>query len=223
VDVLQAKVESQLVEGCRRLARKGFLNDRLDSVSARIPGTTEMLFIGGLEDWHSIGDTPIAPTSFASRETAAALHGGIYLARPDVGAVVISSPSGVRLLAAGSGALPPLFDEQVRHIGLPSWTPPAAGPQSKLRTAKAFRRGANAALLDGRLVCLGMTIERAIHNTDLLEKCARAYVLAQASGSPVRTLPAWVQFIANRRLQRDERSAEASYAKGELPEGTTAY
>jgi ribulose-5-phosphate 4-epimerase/fuculose-1-phosphate aldolase len=182
-----------------------------------------MLFIGGLEDWRGIGDAPLAPTPFATAQEAAALHGSIYLARPDVGAVVISSPAGVRLLAAAGGVLPTLFDEQVRHIGLPSWTPLAAGPQSKQQTHKAFARGANAALLDDRLVCLGMTIERAIHNTDLLEKCARAYVLAQASGGPVRTLPAWVQFIANRRLQRDERSAEASYANGQLPEGTTAY
>jgi ribulose-5-phosphate 4-epimerase/fuculose-1-phosphate aldolase len=220
-------VETQLLDACRRLARKGFLNDRSDSVSARIPGTGDMLLLDplldGLEDWRRIAHARLTPISSPSPHTAAALHGEIYRARPDVGAIAISSPAGVRLLKSAGGALPPLFDEQVRHIGLPSWTPLEAGPESKQQIRKAFRSGANAALLGERLVCLGMTVERVSHNTELLEKCARAYVIALAAGGTVRTLPAWVQFIANRRLERDERRAEASFANGQQPEGTTAY
>jgi ribulose-5-phosphate 4-epimerase/fuculose-1-phosphate aldolase len=219
----RSKLEEQLLAGARRLAQKGFLNDGLDSVSARIPGSDEMLFMGGVEGWDSIGDAPFSTVPFSSQEMISGLYGAIYLARPDVGAIAISSPRGARLLAASGGVLPPLFDELVRHIGLPSWTPLDAERLSKERIRGAFSRGANATLLGERLVCLGMTVERVIHNTELLEKCARAYVIAKASGSAVRTIPGWVRLIANRRLMRDERKAEESYANGQAPELSMTY
>jgi Class II Aldolase and Adducin N-terminal domain len=219
----RSKLETQLLAGARRLAQKGFLNDGLDRVSARIPGSKEMLFLGGVEDWNSIGDATFSTASFASHETVSRLHGAIYLARPDVGAIAISSPKGARLLAGSGGVLPPLFDELVRHIGLPSWTALEARHLSKEQMREAFGRGANATLLGERLVCLGMTVERVIHNTELLEKCARAYVIAKASGGTVRTIPSWVRLIANHRLMRDERSAEASYASGKTPEVSVTY
>jgi ribulose-5-phosphate 4-epimerase/fuculose-1-phosphate aldolase len=219
----RSKLEAQLLAGARRLVQKGFLNDRLDSVSARIAGSDEMLLMGGVEDWGGVGDAAFSTIPFSSQETVSGLHGAIYLARPDVGAIAISSPRGVRLLAGSGEIMPPLFDELVRHIGLPSWTPLDAERLSKERIRGAFSGGANATLLGERLVCLGMTVERVIHNTELLEKCARAYVIAKASGGTVRTIPSWVRLIANHRLMRDERNAEASYENGQAPEMSMTY
>lgn len=88
---------------------------------------------------------------------------------------------------------------------------------------KAFRRGANAALLGERLLCLGMTCDRVLFNTELYEKCARAYVLAKATGNRIWLIPQRVRLIANRRLLKDERRPAASYRKGSIPEGTKAY
>jgi hypothetical protein len=68
-----------------------------------------------------------------------------------------------------------------------------------------------------------MTCERAVFNTELLEKCAQAYVIAKASGTRLRAIPGWVRMIANRRLLHDERNAAARYLNGQLPESTTAY
>jgi hypothetical protein len=68
-----------------------------------------------------------------------------------------------------------------------------------------------------------MTCERALLNTELYEKCARACVIAKASGLPVGLIPVWVRLIAYRRLRKDERRAAASYRSGCIPEGINAY
>ena len=204
------------------MANKGFLNSSSDSFSVRIPGSAEMVLAIGRGDWRDVGHATINTQSFKSKEAVPTLHGSIYLERPDVGAIVVSSPKGARLLAGIGGILPPLFDEQVRHIGL-SMTHLAEDPLTRERIHKAFRRGANAALLRERLLCLGMTCERAIFNTELFEKCAQAYVIAKASGSPSGVIPAWVRLIANRRLLKDECNAAARYLNGQLPENNTTY
>jgi ribulose-5-phosphate 4-epimerase/fuculose-1-phosphate aldolase len=182
-----------------------------------------MVLAAGLEDWRTVGRATICTQSFVSEDVVAALHGSIYLERPDVGAVAVTSPQGVRLLARGGGILPPLFDEQVRHIGLPRWTTLDAEHLSREQIRKTFRQGANAALLREHLLCLGMTCERAVFNSELLEKCAQAYVMAEASGIPIGTIPTWVRLIANHRLLRDERNAAKSHLNGQLPESTPAY
>ena len=214
--------EAQFVDGCRRLAEKGFLNDASDSMSARIPGTTEMMLVTGLKDWRDAGHATIRTQSFTSQETIAAIHGSIYFGRADAGAIAISSPTGARLLAKGGDFLPPIFDEQVRHIGL-GGVAICEKDLSLEWIGKAFRRGANAVLLGERLLCVGMTFERVVFNTELFEKCAQAYVIAKASGIPAGVIPTWVRLIANRRLLRDERKAAAKYLKGQFPERATGY
>ena len=217
------ELEAQLLNGCHRLADKGFLNSSSDSLSVRIPGTAEMIFAAAAENCRDRGIATIATKPFISEEVVAAVHGMIYRERPDVGAVAISSPRGVRLLAKSGEILPPLFDEQIRHIGLSSRTRLDENRLSKEHIHKAFKRGANAALLGQRLLCLGMTCERVVFNTELFEKCAQAYVIAKASGARPAEIPAWVRLIAIHRLSQEELKAAASYRQGRLPEGTSAY
>ena len=182
-----------------------------------------MVFVTGLHNWRDVRIGTIGTQSFKSEEAVAALHGYIYLERQDVGAIAISSPIGTRLLAQSGGILPTLFDEQVRHIGLSSIVPLDERHLSRERIRKAFSRGTNATLLGERLLCLGMTWERVVLNTELFEKCAQAYVIAKASSIRTGVIPSWVRIIANHRLKRDERRAAASYLNGRLPEATSAY
>jgi ribulose-5-phosphate 4-epimerase/fuculose-1-phosphate aldolase len=221
--LLRRELEAQLLAGCQRLADKGFLNCSSNSISVRIPGTAEIVLVSSLEKWREVGRAAMRTQFLTSEETVAALHGAIYLERPDVGAVAVSSPKGVELLSKSGGILPPLFDEQVRHIGLPSWKSLNEKNLSRKRIREAFRRGANAALLSERLLCIGMTCERVVFNTELLEKCAQAYVIAKASGTRPRVIPIWVRMIANRRLLNDERNAATCFLNGKLPEGTASY
>jgi len=88
---------------------------------------------------------------------------------------------------------------------------------------KTLEKGGNAALLGEQLVCLGMTRDRALFNTELYEKCARAYVIAKASDKRINHIPFWVRMIANRRLLKDEAVACLSYSEGRIPEGIHAY
>ena len=74
-------------------------------------------------------------------------------------------------------------------------------------------------LLGEQLLCLGMTCERVLCNTELQEKCAQAYVIANASGNRIPGDTGVVRLIANRRLLRDEYRAVASYRNGVTPEG----
>lgn len=217
-----AQIEEQLLKGCRRLAGKGFLTAPADSFSLRIPGRTEMMQISGIEDWTQAEIADVHGVSFSAKDDLSKLHAWIYQERGDVGAIAISSPRWVRLLAHSGGVLPPIFDEQVRHIGLSGLLKgeELMGGES---VRKMFRRGANAALFGEQLVCLGMTCDRVLFNTELYEKCAQAYVIAKASEGRISRIPFWVEHIANRRLLKDEAAANASYAAGRLPREATAY
>jgi ribulose-5-phosphate 4-epimerase/fuculose-1-phosphate aldolase len=189
----------------------------------RLPADAGMIFASGLEDWPRISVADLHAISTARSSGLAELHALIYRTRGDAGAVAIASPPGARLLARHGGQLPPLFDEQVRHIGAPTAPLRSDGDVSTEMIAKALMRGANAVLLDDRLLCLGMTCERVLHNTELYEKCARAYVIAKASGSRIELIPAWVRIIANRRLLQDERHVAASYRAGDVYRDINAY
>jgi len=221
--VQRAQIETQCLEACRRLAGKGFLHTSGDSFSMRIPGSTEMIFVSVLEDWGQVGLADLHSASLYSANGLGRLHALIYGVRADAGAVAISSPKGARLLARLGGLLPAILDEQVRHIGSSVGPLPDQEYADGEIITKTFRRGANAALLGERLLCLGMTCERAVFNTELYEKCAQAYVIAEASGNRIGFIPMWVRLIANRRLLRDERSAAASYRSGVVPAGINAY
>jgi ribulose-5-phosphate 4-epimerase/fuculose-1-phosphate aldolase len=221
--VQRAQIETQFLEACRRFAGRGFFNAPADSFSMRIPGNTEMILTSGHEDWRQIGIADLHTASLSCKEGLGGLHASIYRERADVGAVAISSPRGARLLAGFGGLLPPVFDEQVRHIGSSAGPLPDEENAHEKLVRKTFRRGANAALLGERLLCLGVTCERVLFNTELYEKCAQAYVIAKASGNRIGLIPVWVRLIANRRLLRDERHAAASYRNGDIHQGINTY
>lgn len=219
----QSELESQLSAGFRRLAGEGFLNSPSNSLSVRIPGTAEMLLASGFENWQhvAVSATPAGP--FPSEESVSALHAGIYSQRPDAGAIAVSASKGIRLLAKSGGVLPALFDEQARHIGPPGLAHLDGTRFSLEQIRRAFGHGRNAALLGDALICLGMTCERAVFNTELFEKCAKAYVISKAAGVRARTIPGWVRLIANRRLKRDQRHAAECFLNGHIPDDISAY
>ncbi len=113
------QIKIQLLEGCNRLASKGFLHAPADSFSLRVPGKTAMALVSGIKDWHNLSVVDVRVVPFSLKDDSSRLHSCIYEQRGDVGAVAVSSPEGARLLADPPRRLPPIFDEQVRHIGPP--------------------------------------------------------------------------------------------------------
>ncbi len=154
----------------------------------------------------------------ALRNQAGAVHAAVYAARGDVGAIAWAGGPFGALLAHFGGALPHLFDDQARHIGL---MPPAIGTAGELPAA--LQAGGNALIMGGAPLCFGSTPRRLALNAELFEKCAKAYVLAAAAGGRVRTVPWWVRRIANDRLAKDARRAAEAFQRGQMPGEGNSY
>jgi len=142
------------------------------------------------------------------------LHGTIFEVRPDAGAIVTARPRWASALWLLSQPMPGIFDEQVRQLGR---------RVDRLGDPEGLKSHHSAFLYDEGVVCLGVTLERAVFNVELLEKCAEAYLLASATGRRVTRVPLWVREIAFHRLKKDQLRAAEAWARGEVPSGFTAY
>jgi hypothetical protein len=213
--ILESNLATMLLAARERCARQGFLRVEQAGLSARLPGETHFLFVGG---------EAAAPQRYSSAEPFSdppvGLHAAVYRLRADVGAVLSGGGVFAAALHEFGGRMPVGFDEQARHLGR---MPPAASAATATALRAALADGSNT-LLVGRLpVCLGTTCQRLVLNAELLEKCAKAYVLAAATGEPVGTLPWWVCKIATGRLRKDQSRAAERFAQGLLPEETRGY
>ncbi len=206
-------LKKQWTETRDRLAAKGLLVGSGASLSVRCPGGTSLWFGTAADAEPVLRDRGVAPA-----DAVVAVHARVYTRRGDVGAVAWGGgPFGTRLAGFG-GALPQVFDEQARHIGP---MPPAVDGEDGLGVA--LRTPGSALILRGSPLCWGTTPRRLALNAELFEKCAKAYVLAVATGGRVRTLPWWVRRIANGRLAKDQRAAAAAFARGEQPAESAGY
>jgi ribulose-5-phosphate 4-epimerase/fuculose-1-phosphate aldolase len=59
----------------------------------------------------------------------------------------------------------------------------------------------------GALV-FGDSLERALHNVDVLEKCALAYLLALCTEKRVSKIPLFVRQVAFGKLRKDQKKFE---------------
>jgi hypothetical protein len=205
-------LRSQWAQLRDRLRDKQLLGGSGAALSLRIPGGTTM--------WHGLVDASQTEHVDWQRD-AATPAAAVFAARGDVCAVVLGGGVFGGLLAeveACKGRMPLVFDEQVRHLGrMPLAQTRRAG------WAASLRQGGNAVLVDGQPLVLGMTPTRLTLNAELFEKCAKAYVLAAATGGPIRELPWIVRHVANGRLMKDERRAAERVAQGLLPEESKGY
>jgi hypothetical protein len=185
------------------------------SVSVHLPGTQDILL--GAPD-----QTPVR-VSLADAEGTQAWHAAVYRARADVGAIALGGGVYGRTLGDFGGKLPQVFDEQARHLGRTALPLSDAGSDVRANAEHCLATGGNAWSCGHTLLVFGSTTQRLVLNAELLEKCAKAYVLAAASGAAVHTLPWWVCYIANGRLKKDQRRAKERFAQGLLPEEVKGY
>jgi hypothetical protein len=196
-----------------RLVAKGLVPSADATLSVRCPDGTAMWF-GEIH--------PARPAqldwAFAGHAGMAAVHAAVHAARRDAGAVLWGGGPFGACLADVGGALPQVFDEQARHLGpMPA---PARRPED---LAAALAAGGNVVLWRGTPLCVGATCARLALNAELLEKCAKAYVLAVAAGGSVAALPWLVRRIANGRLAQDRKRAAQAFGRGVLPEESKGY
>jgi ribulose-5-phosphate 4-epimerase/fuculose-1-phosphate aldolase len=208
------RITELLQNDVARLRSKSLFGEAGDSVSMRIPGREEFLLaLPDREDLRTHG--------FGKKgNEAASFHAAVYRAREDAGAILIGRTPWSAALCTIGAAMPTLFDDQARHIGK---TEDPVHVGRKGWAVEALRGGGNVALYGDQRICVGTTPDRVVFNADLFEKCAKAFVIAHASGHRVRKVPAWVRYIAGGRLKKDQRRAAESYAAGRIPEGMDAY
>jgi ribulose-5-phosphate 4-epimerase/fuculose-1-phosphate aldolase len=206
-------LELLLLDAMHRLDEKRLLGAG-GSVSVRLPGTTEMLIATPCSE-------PLRVPLSARANGAQAQHVDVYAARADVGAIASGGGAFGRMLGSFGGDLPQLFDEQARHLG--ATVMPMRRSMDAAQKPSSLATGGNVWVTENDVMVFGSTLHRLVLNAELLEKCAKAYVLAKATGMPLHTLPWWVCHIANGRLKKDQKRAAQRFAQGQLPEEVKGY
>lgn len=211
---LESSLTTTLLATRERCARHRYLGWNEAGLSARLPGGADFLFVD------AAAAAPRRLSWLDPHEGPLTLHASVYRLRADVGAVLSGGGVFTAALQDFGGTMPVGFDEQARHLGR---MPEAASSITALEMRPRLADGANAILVGHLPVCLGTTCQRLVLNAELLEKCAKAYVLAAATGERVGELPWWVRKIAIGRLHKDQRRAAQRFALGLLPEETRGY
>jgi ribulose-5-phosphate 4-epimerase/fuculose-1-phosphate aldolase len=204
-------LEHSLLDAMRRLDEKHLLGAE-GSVSVRLPGTSDMLLA-------TPGVEPLRVSLSSPTRQGHAQHIDVYTARADVGAIALGGGTFGRMLGSFGGDLPQLFDEQARHLGATA-TPTTSAQKN---ASSRLETGGNVWVGEHDVMVFGSTLHRLLLNAELLEKCAKAYVLAKATGMRLHTLPWWVCHIANGRLKKDQKRAAQRFAQGLLPEEVKGY
>ncbi len=191
-------------------------------MSQRLAGTGQIAVLDVDTDETRIKLLSLSPTTDdPQEERRVSQHRTVYLTRPDAGAVLMNHQPWASALAQSGPGMPGIFDEQIRHLG----STVAVLDYSAVNVINCafLDTGANAYVLNQHVLCLGMTLDRLVFNAELLEKCAKAFILATSTGKPVGRIPWLVRWIANGRLMKDERHSARQYAAGQTPVFKSAY
>lgn len=210
----------QVVAAAQDLTRKGYLMATGGNLSVRIPGENAFAITPSNYDYMKMvpGDVcvlgldlkPIAGERKPSVESG--MHAGIYTVRGDVQAIVHTHQVYASALALMQTPIPGLFDEQLRFLGrqveVIPYAPSGTG-MLKNTIMRAVKNHHNAYLMKNHgALCFGHDIERASHNTEILEKCALAYLLSILANKKVERIPLAIREITFAKLRKDQKRIE---------------
>ena len=212
--------KKQIVDTARALVRKGYLMATGGNLSLRIPGQNAFAITPSNYDYFKMAADDVCVLDFELKQiegnlkpsVESAMHGAIYQARPDVNAVVHTHQAYVSALTLINAPIPALFDEQARFLGrsvdIIPYAPSGTG-LLKNAVARHVKNHNNAFMMKnhGALV-FGHHMERAVHNVEILEKCALAYLLAICSERKISKIPLAVREVAFAKLRRDQKKIE---------------
>lgn len=208
-----------VVTAVQTLLESGLLMATGGNVSTRLPGAKHFAITPSNRDYASMVAADICVLDFDRRRVAgeftpsveSGMHAAIYRARPDVQAIVHTHQVFASALTLIDAPLPALFDEQARFLGrrvdIIPYAPSGTGFLERT-VARHVRSHHNAFLMKNHgVLVFGHDLERAVHNAELLEKCAHAYLLALAAERPVGRIPLVIREIAFAKLRGDQRKA----------------
>jgi len=209
-----------IVETAHELVRKGFLMATGGNLSLRVKGQNAFAITPSNYDYMKMTPEDVCILDFdlnmleghLKPSVESAMHGAVYQARADVNAIVHTHQVYTSALTLIKSPIPALFDEQARFLGrsveIIPYAPSGTG-MLKNTVAKHVKNHNNAFMMQnhGALV-FGHDMERAVHNVEILEKCAMAYLLAICTEKKISKIPLAVREIAFAKLRNDQKKTE---------------
>lgn len=221
------KQKQQIVDTAQALVRKGYLMATGGNLSLRIPRQDAFAVTPSNYDYMKMTADDICVLDFdltmidghLKPSVESAMHGAVYQARADVNAIIHTHQVYTSALTLIKAPIPALFDEQTRFLGRSVEIIPYAlsgTDMLKNTVAEHVKNHNNAFMLQnhGALV-FGHDMERAVHNVEILEKCALAYLLALCTERQVSKIPPAAREMMFAKLREDQKKAE----KGEEAKG----
>jgi L-ribulose-5-phosphate 4-epimerase len=212
--------KKHIVDSAQALVQKGYLMATGGNISLRILGQNAFAITPSNYDYFRMTPEDVCVLDLEGNRiegqlkpsVESAMHGAIYQVRPDVNAVVHTHQAYVSALTLIKAPIPALFDEQARFLGrsveIIPYAPSGTG-LLKNAIAKHVKNHNNAFMMQnhGALV-FGHDMERAVHNVEILEKCALAYLLAICSERSISRIPLAVREVAFAKLRKDQKKIE---------------
>ena len=212
--------KKQIVETAQELVRKGYLMATGGNLSLRIPGQDGFAITPSNYDYFKMTSDDVCVLDFdlnplegrLDPSVESSMHGAVYQVRRDVNAIVHTHQVYTSTLTLIKAPIPALFDEQARFLGrsvdIIPYAPSGTG-FLKNTVARQVKNHNNAFMLQnhGALV-FGHSMERAVHNVEILEKCAWSYLLAICSERKISRIPLAVREVAFTKLRKDQKKIE---------------
>lgn len=209
-----------IVETAHELVRKGFLMATGGNLSMRVANKEAFAITPSNYDYMKMTPEDVCILDFdlnmleghLKPSVESAMHGAVYQVRGDVNAIVHTHQVYTSALTLIKSPIPALFDEQARFLGrgveIIPYAPSGTG-MLKNTVAKHVKNHNNAFMMQnhGALV-FGHDMERAVHNVEILEKCAMAYLLAICTEKKISKIPLAVREIAFAKLRKDQKKVE---------------
>src|SRR5512136_123368 len=175
-----------IVDTAQKLVAKGYLMATGGNISVRITGQDAFAITPSNYDYMKMTPDDICVLGLDLQplegelkpSVESGMHAAIYRVRGDVNAIVHTHQVYTSALTLIKASIPALFDEQARFLGRSVEIIPYApsGTSSLAKTVARHVRDHNNAYMmqnHGALV-FGHDMERAVHNVEVLEKCALA-------------------------------------------------
>lgn len=213
-------LKQQIVETAQGLVQKGYLMATGGNLSLRVVGREAFVITPSNYDYMKMQPEDICVLDFdlniiegrLQPSVESAMHGAVYQVRKDVNAIVHTHQVYTSALTLIKTPIPALFDEQTRFLGRSVEIIPCAPSGTSLlkkTVAKHVKNHNNAYMMQnhGALI-LGHNMERAVHNVEILEKCALAYLLAICSERKISKIPLAAREAAFSKLRKDQKKIE---------------
>ena len=219
--------KDQIVDIAQTMVKKGYLMATGGNISLRIAGEEKMAVTPSNYDYMKMLPEDVCILDFKLQviegklkpSVESGLHAGVYQTRADVNAVVHTHQVYASTLALINAPIPALFDEQARFLGrsveIIPYAPSGTG-FLKGNIVKHIKNHNNAYIMQNHgVLCFGHDAERAMHNVEILEKCAIAYLLALCTERPVTKIPLAIREVAFNKLRGDQKKVEKSLQTGD--------